>query len=30
MNNQHIVKHNIDYKDFIQRKSRLFPKKVHF
>ncbi len=30
MNNQHIVKHNINYKDFIERKQKLFHKKVHF
>lgn len=30
MNNQHIVKHNINYQEFMERKQRLFPKKVHY
>jgi hypothetical protein len=30
MNNQHIVKHNINYYEFMERKQRLFQKKVHF
>ncbi len=30
MNNQHIVKHNINYKEFMERKAKLFQKKVHF
>ncbi len=30
MNNQHIVKHNINYQEFMERKSKLFQKKVHF
>lgn len=30
MNNQHIVKHNINYQEFMERKQRLFQKKVHF
>ncbi len=30
LNNQHIVKHNINYNDYIERKKKIFQKKVHF
>lgn len=30
MNNQHIVKHNINYQEFMERKKRLFHKKNIF
>lgn len=30
LNNKHIVKHNINYYEFIERKRKLFQKKVHF
>jgi hypothetical protein len=30
LNNKHIVKHNINYKEFMERKAKLFQKKVHF